>query len=135
MQRHSLSLRASSCSESNLKIRQVAGNLVPPSLADNLDACLARLSTSEGLLRCDEPNADLYSFRASLQLRDAADLPVSLVNTAWRGSILRNTKWAIGLVVYTGASAAQCDCLSVSCLSVCYPAFCLSVTQFVNGIF
>ena len=99
--------RTQSCSESNLKIRQVAGNAVPPSLADNLDACLARLSTSEGLLRCDEPNADLYSFRASLQLRDAADMPVSLVNTAWRGSILRNTKWAIGLVVYTGASAAQ----------------------------
>lgn len=81
---------------------------MPPSHGDDhLDACLARLSAVEGLLRCDEPNADLYSFRASLQLRDAPDVPISLVNTAWRGSILRNTKWAIGLVVYTGASAER----------------------------
>eukprot|EP00615_Pteridomonas_danica_P018177 CAMPEP_0114396914 /NCGR_PEP_ID=MMETSP0102-20121206/13883_1 /TAXON_ID=38822 ORGANISM="Pteridomonas danica, Strain PT" /NCGR_SAMPLE_ID=MMETSP0102 /ASSEMBLY_ACC=CAM_ASM_000212 /LENGTH=178 /DNA_ID=CAMNT_0001557787 /DNA_START=153 /DNA_END=686 /DNA_ORIENTATION=+ len=55
----------------------------------------------ESKLQCVGPSGDLYSFDGALSLgNDKA--AVSEQNLFLRSSRLRNTKWAVGMVVYTG---------------------------------
>lgn len=53
------------------------------------------------------PHANLYSYEGNLQYaaRDGQDLQeaITINNLLLRGCTLRNTKWAIGIVVFTGA--------------------------------
>ncbi|CCE40232.1 uncharacterized protein CPAR2_102700 [Candida parapsilosis] len=70
------------------------------------------LSDTKFWLECDAPNPDLYSFRGTIHYENF-DANGNLVNpdekevitpenVLLRGCILRNTKWIIGLCVYTG---------------------------------
>ncbi|EGV61365.1 phospholipid-translocating P-type ATPase [Yamadazyma tenuis ATCC 10573] len=70
------------------------------------------LANTKFWLECDPPNANLYGFKGTIHYEDydkEGNLihpdekePVNNDNVMLRGSTLRNTKWVIGLVVYTG---------------------------------
>ena len=85
--------------ETNLKIRQA----VPTEIVSDINS----IRNVEGFVECDHPNNRLYEFTGNISLRqkggDAFEMKaVSLTSTLWRGMILRNTKRAIGVVVYSG---------------------------------
>ena len=76
------------------------------SSADSMGACAVAVSMS-GRVVCDLPNKDIDGFEGTMsedkpngQKLDHALGPDNLL---LRGSVLRNTKWAIGCVVYIGA--------------------------------
>jgi phospholipid-translocating ATPase len=80
--------------ETNLKSKEV-----PPDMA----GC----DTIEGLGECraefvvEDPNPNLYRFDGRVTVNDKT-MPLTLNQVVYRGSILRNTKCAIGLVINTG---------------------------------
>ncbi|GEQ70638.1 hypothetical protein JCM33374_g4316 [Metschnikowia sp. JCM 33374] len=70
------------------------------------------LSNTKFWIECDAPNSQLYSFKGTIHYQNF-DRSGALVNedekesitndnVLLRGSTLRNTKWVIGVVVYTG---------------------------------
>ncbi|KAI1335276.1 phospholipid-translocating P-type ATPase [Xylariaceae sp. FL0016] len=81
--------------ETNLKSKQAC-----PILAKKCD-------TTDGLLNCraeivcEDPNADLYDFEGRVVV-DGETMPLTMNDVVFRGSTLRNTDQAIGLVVKTG---------------------------------
>ncbi|KAL9101161.1 MAG: hypothetical protein Q9163_003563 [Psora crenata] len=81
--------------ETNLKTKQPS----PP---------LARsCKTSEDIARCkahvvvEDPNLDLYNFEGKVIL-EGETLPLTNNEIIYRGSVLRNTSEAMGMVIYTG---------------------------------
>ncbi|ODV81057.1 phospholipid-translocating P-type ATPase [Suhomyces tanzawaensis NRRL Y-17324] len=94
--------------ETNLKTK----NCLQAGGADHLKHSNDFLST-KFWVECDAPNPNLYSFRGTIHYENF-DLNGQLVNpdekeavtndnVLLRGCMLRNTKWVIGLVVYTGS--------------------------------
>jgi phospholipid-translocating ATPase len=81
--------------ETNLKSKQAL-----PLLATRCD-------TVDGLRGCqavvvsEDPNLDLYSFDGRVELGEEVS-PLTLHNVLLRGSVLRNTTEAVGLVINTG---------------------------------
>ncbi|KAE9373441.1 putative phospholipid-transporting ATPase [Stipitochalara longipes BDJ] len=81
--------------ETNLKSKQA-----PPSLAkrctseDDIAACRA-------LVVVEDPNIDLYNFDGRVTI-DGETLPLTTNEVILRGSTLRNTSTAIGMVINTG---------------------------------
>lgn len=59
------------------------------------------LKSMRALFTIEEPNIDLYNFEGQLRISDAT-FALGSENVAYRGSILRNTKSVLGLVVFTG---------------------------------
>ncbi|CAK9441329.1 uncharacterized protein LODBEIA_P51980 [Lodderomyces beijingensis] len=53
------------------------------------------------LVTTEDPNIDLYNFESSFEMNDQIH-PLGPDNVVYRGSILRNTKSVLGLVVFTG---------------------------------
>ena len=99
--------------ETNLKLKVVPKELDPLSLngaATAADAARKLVdSVKTASLQCQLPNNALYQFEGSLSLSKSADIetssgPIALSthNMILRGCKLRNTTWAIGMVVYTG---------------------------------
>ncbi|KAJ9319560.1 hypothetical protein DTO271D3_329 [Paecilomyces variotii] len=80
--------------ETNLKSRQAL---------PEFDRC----NTIEGIRSCkaefvvEDPNPDLYNFNGRA-IVDGESVPLTLNEVVYRGSVLRNTKLAIGLVINTG---------------------------------
>jgi phospholipid-translocating ATPase len=60
---------------------------------------------SGGHLQCAGPSGDLYRFDGALKISDGKSAAVSEQNMLLRSSRLRNTKWAVGVVIYTGMEA------------------------------
>lgn len=66
-------------------------------------------------IECDAPNPHLYSFRGTIHYENYDDHGVLVTmderesitndNVLLRGCTLRNTKWAIGVVIYTGSES------------------------------
>ncbi len=81
--------------ETNLKSKQAS-----PALAE-------MCSTMDKLARCDarivveDPNLDLYSFEGKITVAGETR-PLTNSEIVYRGSVLRNTQQAIGMVIYTG---------------------------------
>lgn len=81
--------------ETNLKSKQA-----PVSLA-------SRCNTLEGLVACDahfvveDPNLDLYNFDGKVTVGEQT-LPLTSNEIVYRGSVLRNTSEALGMVINTG---------------------------------
>lgn len=88
--------------ETNLKIRNALSWEVPLTHA-------ADLSQLRFSIESESPHANLYSYNGSIKLRpELENSPastgesVSMRNMLLRGTTLRNTKWVIGLVIFTG---------------------------------
>ena len=50
---------------------------------------------------CDRPDVNMYRLNASVKVGKEA-FPVDMQMALLRGTVLRNTKWVIGIVIYTG---------------------------------
>ncbi|PIN21368.1 P-type ATPase [Handroanthus impetiginosus] len=57
--------------------------------------------TISGIIMCEQPNRNIYEFMANMELKGQR-LPLSQSNIVLRGCQLKNTEWAIGVVVYAG---------------------------------
>lgn len=62
----------------------------------------SQLRSLVGKVRAQKPSTALYDFEASVTLDDGQPSPLDASNLMLRGSILRNTDYIYGLVVYTG---------------------------------
>lgn len=80
--------------ETNLKSKQVL---------PEFETC----DTIRGILKCqaelivEDPNADLYNFNGRVEI-SGKTVPLTLNEVVYRGSVLRNTPCAVGLVINTG---------------------------------
>lgn len=81
--------------ETNLKSKKPAGSILTLCQSEggvaNLDADFV----------VEDPNLDLYKFDGRVSV-EGRTLPLGLSEVVYRGSTLRNTAFAIGLVVYSG---------------------------------
>lgn len=69
---------------------------------DQREQCRA-LAAMCGYVECEAPNNRLYNFVGQLVLADSEPAPVGVAEVALRGCVLRSCRYALGLVVYTGA--------------------------------
>ena len=53
-------------------------------------------------IECDPPNKKLYEFNGKLKLENGKECPIGPDNVLLRGAKMKNTEWALGVVVYTG---------------------------------
>lgn len=61
----------------------------------------------QGEVRCEQPNASLYTFTGNLVLspplvQEEQTVPLSQASLLLRGSSLRNTKYVLGTVIFAG---------------------------------
>ena len=81
--------------ETNLKSKQLSASLAKACTSvDDLAKCRAHLVV-------EDPNIDLYNFEGKVTLAGET-LPLTNNEIVYRGSILRNTQEALGLVIYSG---------------------------------
>jgi phospholipid-translocating ATPase len=81
--------------ETNLKFRR------PPHQLAQRSETLTDLASCRAHFVVEDPNLDLYEFHGKVTV-NGSTLPLTLENVVFRGSILRNTTRAIGLIVNTG---------------------------------
>ncbi|KAB5545865.1 hypothetical protein GE09DRAFT_1132712 [Coniochaeta sp. 2T2.1] len=80
--------------ETNLKSKQVSAALEGCDTVEGIASCRAEFVV-------EDPNPDLYSFNGRVSAGEKT-LPLTLSEIVYRGSTLRNTPQAIGIVVNTG---------------------------------
>lgn len=78
--------------ESNLKTRYARNETI------SMDFEGGKIS---GVIRCEQPNRNIYEFMANMEL-DGQRCSLSQSNIILRGCQLKNTEYAIGVVVYAG---------------------------------
>lgn len=81
--------------ETNLKLKQApeaTSNLHEDSSFENFKA----------VIRCEDPNANLYTFVGSLEIEEGQQYPLSPQQLLLRDSKLRNTDYIYGVVIFTG---------------------------------
>lgn len=83
--------------ESNLKVR----NALPATKGLRTPA---QFGTFKGTVECSAPNEHIYSFDSQLRVvaGEGPVLPLSSSQLLLQATHVRNTEWAVGLVVYTG---------------------------------
>ncbi|THV96834.1 phospholipid-translocating P-type ATPase [Aureobasidium pullulans] len=81
--------------ETNLKSKQATANL-----AKQCDAP-EKIATCKAHFVVEDPNIDLYNFEGKVTL-DGQTAPLSNNEIMYRGSVLRNTPEAYGMVIYSG---------------------------------
>ncbi|KAH9904925.1 hypothetical protein F4778DRAFT_789626 [Xylariomycetidae sp. FL2044] len=81
--------------ETNLKSKQAC-----PLFANRCDAA-AKLKECEGEVVTEDPNLDLYNFEGKVVMAGET-MPLTMNEVVYRGSTLRNTDEAIGLIINTG---------------------------------
>ncbi|RGP80544.1 phospholipid-translocating atpase [Fusarium longipes] len=81
--------------ETNLKSKQAC-----PLLAERCNT-MEGLRATQATVISENPNLDLYSYDGRVTV-DGETLPLSMNNVVYRGSTLRNTTEALGIVVNTG---------------------------------
>ena len=80
--------------ETNLKRKQVLPQLARSWTVEGIASCKAHIVV-------EDPNIDLYKFEGKVTVENET-LPLSNGEIIYRGSVLRNTSEAIGIVAYTG---------------------------------
>jgi phospholipid-translocating ATPase len=81
--------------ETNLKSRQALPQIVEKCFDEK--SCVALRAS----VYSEDPNQDLYNFEGKISIGEEM-LPLSNAEILYRGSILRNTPYIYGLVVFTG---------------------------------
>eukprot|EP01113_Clastostelium_recurvatum_P031310 TRINITY_DN3896_c0_g1_i14.p1 TRINITY_DN3896_c0_g1~~TRINITY_DN3896_c0_g1_i14.p1 ORF type:complete len:1346 (+),score=355.54 TRINITY_DN3896_c0_g1_i14:1414-5451(+) len=85
--------------ETNLKARSTHPKLMHIKTKDQLAAVACQLE-------CEAPNNRIYDFEGTLNIKIGNDpvmaLSISADSMLLRGTVLRNTEWVYGLVVYAG---------------------------------
>ncbi len=81
--------------ETNLKSRY------PPSLLAKKCSTLRDIAQCHIHFSIEDPNIDLYTFNGKVSIDDKT-VPLTLNNAIYRGSILRNTTRAVGMIINTG---------------------------------
>ncbi|XP_051154050.1 probable phospholipid-transporting ATPase IA isoform X2 [Leptopilina boulardi] len=81
--------------ETNLKIRQAHTDT--SILLDTVELMNFRAN-----IQCEAPNRHLYEFNGVLRETNKQSIPLGPDQLLLRGAMLRNTKWAFGVVIYTG---------------------------------
>ncbi|CAI9287444.1 unnamed protein product [Lactuca saligna] len=76
--------------ESNLKTRYA-----------RQETSLMPLGSISGVIRCEQPNRNIYEFTANMEL-NGHKVSLSQSNIILRGCQVKNTEWVIGVVVYAG---------------------------------
>ncbi|KFK24933.1 hypothetical protein AALP_AA8G043800 [Arabis alpina] len=61
----------------------------------------ADLESFDGFIKCEKPNRNIYGFQANMEI-DGRRLSLGPSNIILRGCELKNTVWALGVVVYAG---------------------------------
>ncbi|KAJ7667947.1 phospholipid-translocating ATPase [Mycena polygramma] len=82
--------------ETNLKSRHAVAGLSHLNTAADCTSALNAFS-----VKADRPDTNMYRLNAAVVMGDET-FPVDLSMTLLRGTILRNTQWVIGVVLYTG---------------------------------
>jgi phospholipid-translocating ATPase len=82
--------------ETNLKSRNAC-----PALTDLHTAadCVSKLNAFS--VECDRPDTNMYRFNATVT-RNGGKSPVDVQTVLLRGTVLRNTGWVVGVVLFTG---------------------------------
>ncbi|KAF8447755.1 hypothetical protein L210DRAFT_940528 [Boletus edulis BED1] len=82
--------------ETNLKSRNAS-----PALSDLRTAkdCASKLN--QFIVECDRPDTNMYKLNATVT-RNGQKSPVDIQMVLLRGTVLRNTGWVVGLVLFTG---------------------------------
>ncbi|CAJ1392125.1 unnamed protein product [Effrenium voratum] len=93
--------------ESNLKLKESTA-CTHQALCGNagtdrplLDQAVARLRSLEGEVVAEPPKKSIHSFKGFIEMGSSKE-PLEAKNLLLRGTVLKNTSWIIGLVVYTG---------------------------------
>ncbi|KAA8542320.1 hypothetical protein F0562_023544 [Nyssa sinensis] len=81
--------------ETNLKLKQALD------LTSNLNED-SRFQNFKAVIRCEDPNANLYSFVGSLEVEEEQQNPLTPQQLLLRGSKLKNTDYIYGVVIFTG---------------------------------
>ncbi|ESP01821.1 hypothetical protein LOTGIDRAFT_225116 [Lottia gigantea] len=81
--------------ETNLKLRQGVTQTSKLLTSDEL-------SDLRGVVECELPNRHLYEFVGNIRPSGQSAYPVGVDQLLLRGSILKNTNWIFGVVVYSG---------------------------------
>ena len=87
--------------ETNLKSK------LPHTELNKLTSSSSGLAHINAQVTVEDPNVDLYNFEGNLELLDRNDnavkrYPIGSDNVVYRGSIIRNTRNLIGMVIFTG---------------------------------
>ncbi len=78
----------------------------------------------QGEIRCEQPNASLYTFTGNLMLsppfaKEEQTVPLSQASLLLRGSSLRNTKYVFGTVIFAGHES-KVSPPERCCFHICY---------------
>ncbi|EJS44206.1 dnf3p [Saccharomyces arboricola H-6] len=87
--------------ETNLKSKQ------PHPELNKLTKAASGLANINAQVTVEDPNIDLYNFEGNLELKNSRNdtimkYPLGSDNVIYRGSILRNTQNAVGMVIFSG---------------------------------
>ena len=82
--------------ETNLKSRNAV-----PSLAHIRSAADCASPHNKFRIECDRPDVNMYKLHATVKVGKEV-FPVDMQMALLRGTVLRNTEWVIGVVMYTG---------------------------------
>lgn len=76
----------------------------PPSMSEipPLDQAVENISKIGGHVQAEAPQMSIHNFTGSLRMGHSPEEALGPKQLLLRGTLLRNTKWCIGLVVYTG---------------------------------
>ncbi|CAN8257134.1 unnamed protein product [Cochlearia groenlandica] len=78
--------------ESNLKTRYAKQETLQK---------VSDLESFDGFIKCEKPNRNIYGFQANMEI-DGRKLSLGPSNIILRGCEIKNTAWALGVVVYAG---------------------------------
>lgn len=82
--------------ETNLKLKQALQTTVSFNTVD-------RLKEMKGYIKCENPSANLSKFSGTFKTEDVKqEIAINIEQLLIRGTILRNTDFVVGIVVYTG---------------------------------